>query len=64
MPLFEYVCEDCGLIFSEFRSSAERDNPIDCPDCGGHDVHRKMSMFSSFGGDSTGSASCGPGAFT
>jgi putative FmdB family regulatory protein len=35
MPLYEYECEECGEVFSELRSSAEREAPIVCPRCGG-----------------------------
>jgi putative FmdB family regulatory protein len=32
MPLYEYKCEPCG-IFDHWRSLAERDLPVICPDC-------------------------------
>jgi putative FmdB family regulatory protein len=33
MPLYDYLCDDCG-DFRALRSISERDGPIDCPDCG------------------------------
>lgn len=35
MPLYEYECEDCRLVFDELRKADEREAPISCPDCGG-----------------------------
>ncbi|UCH85584.1 MAG: zinc ribbon domain-containing protein [Candidatus Latescibacterota bacterium] len=35
MPLYEYKCDKCQIVFSELRSMAEREEPIACPDCGG-----------------------------
>lgn len=35
MPLYEYKCDGCGEVFYELRRSAEREDPIACPDCGG-----------------------------
>jgi putative FmdB family regulatory protein len=33
MPLYEYICDDCGP-FVHARPMAEYDDPQDCPDCG------------------------------
>jgi putative FmdB family regulatory protein len=35
MPIYEYRCERCGAVFSELRRIAERDEPAQCPNCGG-----------------------------
>lgn len=32
MPLYEFKCNDCG-IFDAWRSLAEYNNPVNCPDC-------------------------------
>ncbi len=36
MPLYVYECVDCKLRFDKLRPVAVRDEPIGCPDCGGH----------------------------
>jgi putative FmdB family regulatory protein len=35
MPIYEYVCRDCGEVGSKLRSIAERTAATDCPRCGG-----------------------------
>ncbi|MCX7321475.1 MAG: zinc ribbon domain-containing protein [Hyphomicrobiales bacterium] len=32
MPVYEYLCGDCGP-FTDFRPMAECDDPQDCPHC-------------------------------
>ena len=34
MPVYEYVCKNCGP-FTRTRAMAEYDLPSDCPQCGG-----------------------------
>jgi len=68
MPIYEYVCMTCESHFEELvRNGAEPD----CPDCGGENVRRQLSVFSargdspqpSFGGGGGGccGGSCGCG---
>ena len=33
MPVYDYMCEDCGP-FTALRPMAEYREPCDCPDCG------------------------------
>jgi putative FmdB family regulatory protein len=33
MPTYDYACASCGG-FDAFRSMAQRDEPVACPDCG------------------------------
>ena len=58
MPLSEYICMDCGKVFTEFRSISDRDNPLTCPGCNRDNVERKMTAAASLGVDSTGAGSC------
>lgn len=44
MPLYEYKCDKCEKVFSELRNMAEREDPIECPECGG----KGKIMFSTF----------------
>ncbi len=45
MPIFEYRCEDCGGEFEDLVPHAERDEPQECPCCGGKKSKRLMSRF-------------------
>ncbi len=43
MPIYEFVCGSCGEEFEELVLGSRRD--IKCPNCGGEEVHKKMSAF-------------------
>lgn len=65
MPMYEYVCEDCGGRHEALRSFSERDHAARCKGCGG-EAKRALSAFAvSRGGASAASASsaasCSPG---
>jgi putative FmdB family regulatory protein len=64
MPLFEYVCSECGMVFTEFRLVAERDSSLECPECHSSNVERKMSAFASLGGVTSGGACVPQGGFS
>jgi len=49
MPMYEYKCEGCGKVFSELRKIADREKPIQCPECGG-EGRVVMSTFAAGGG--------------
>ena len=42
MPVYEFVCEDCGP-FEQRRSVAEAGDPMACPSCG-REARRVYSM--------------------
>jgi putative FmdB family regulatory protein len=42
MPTYEYVCEACGHEFERFQKMTE-DAVRECPECGRHDVRRRIS---------------------
>jgi len=45
MPIFEYVCRDCG---SKFEKLIRRDSDYDtlaCPQCGARDLNKELSTF-------------------
>ncbi len=44
MPLFEYRCRDCDLLFEWLQSRAD-DVPASCPRCGSGQVARQLSVF-------------------
>jgi len=46
MPIYEFVCPDCGWEFEELlRNSAEADS-TPCPACDSKYVLKKISVFS------------------
>ncbi|MDX1658076.1 MAG: FmdB family zinc ribbon protein [Nitriliruptorales bacterium] len=42
MPLYEYVCRDCGSTVERILSHDEADTPGACPECDG-DLDRRFS---------------------
>ena len=69
MPLFEFICEECGVIFEELVRSSSTISGVICPDCQSDQVKKKISTFASkvAGGGSSftssaSAASCSPGS--
>ena len=58
MPLYEYLCDDCGDVTETLRSMATADDAIACEHCGSKKTHRTHSVFAAA---STDSASGAPG---
>ncbi|MFN2190676.1 MAG: FmdB family zinc ribbon protein [Candidatus Promineifilaceae bacterium] len=65
MPIFEFVCLDCGESFDKLTRSSFVMSDINCPSCESHEVRKKLSLFSSkvSGGTrgATSTTSCAPG---
>lgn len=67
MPIFEFVCSDCGRPFEELVRSAAAVDVVACPGCGSQQVKKKISTFASkiSGGSSfslgSSAASCSTG---
>ena len=34
MPVYVYRCPKCGKVFEATRRMADRNDPIECPECG------------------------------
>ncbi|MBU0495093.1 MAG: zinc ribbon domain-containing protein [Chloroflexi bacterium] len=45
MPVYEYVCPDCGCKFELLRPMSRRDQTTTCPQCGGSQAGRQLSRF-------------------
>ena len=45
MPIYEYLCPDCGAEFESIRPVSRADDPIDCKACG-KPATRQISNFS------------------
>lgn len=46
MPIFEYLCEDCGNKFEKLvRRSENGSNGVHCPSCGQEHLKQQFSTF-------------------
>jgi putative FmdB family regulatory protein len=60
MPIYEYVCLDCGDIFEALRPMHEADKPIVCENCESEHTSRKLAvLFAQSGGRPLASNSTG-----
>ena len=70
MPIFEFVCAECGKPFEQLVFGNNRVGEVACPDCHSQNVTKKISTFASrlSGGSSTSfgsafsSSSCSTGS--
>ncbi|MGD2157215.1 MAG: zinc ribbon domain-containing protein [Anaerolineales bacterium] len=68
MPLYEFVCEECGKLFEELVRSASAVGEVICPECNSERVQKMVSTFASkIAGSSAfssgaSSAACNPGS--
>lgn len=69
MPIYEYVCLDCGERFELIRSMKEADSPIACEACESQHTSRMLALFNAHsagrvvaGSQSGGCASCSGGS--
>ncbi|MBI4715726.1 MAG: zinc ribbon domain-containing protein [Nitrospirae bacterium] len=49
MPVYEFVCEECGARFEKLVS--QRDQPVSCIQCAGKRVKKQFSVFATGGAD-------------
>ncbi|MGC9325686.1 MAG: FmdB family zinc ribbon protein [Desulfomonilia bacterium] len=54
MPIYEYVCQDCGSEFEALVSISSKKNPI-CPQCESTRLKKKISLIAT---DKSGCSSC------
>jgi putative FmdB family regulatory protein len=69
MPIYEYVCLDCGERFELIRSMKEADEPIACEACESEHTSRMLALFNAHsagrvvaGSQSGGCAGCSGGS--
>lgn len=67
MPMFGFVCQECGESFEELVFSTSRINEVVCPKCGSEQVEKQLSRiaapsFSTGASGSLGAASCSTGS--
>lgn len=54
MPLYDFVCEECGHEFEHFKRLSERTDPVECPECG--ELGKRVLSGFAVGGSSTSSS--------
>lgn len=69
MPIYEYLCKNCGQRFEIVRSIREADSPIVCKSCQSDQTQRTLSVFYAqsgskiiAGGNNGGCAGCSSGS--
>jgi putative FmdB family regulatory protein len=45
MPIYEFYCRNCHMIFNFYSSSVNTDKRPKCPKCGKTKLERQMSLF-------------------
>jgi len=55
MPLYEYHCPHCEIKFTSLRLFSKADAPATCPQCGGQDTKRAISLFATLSKSADGS---------
>lgn len=45
MPVYEYVCKECGNRFDALRTMSQADAPIACEGCRSQNTERALSVF-------------------
>lgn len=73
MPIYEYRCCKCGLVFEEITTAARQDQP-DCPGCGAKKAEKLISAATVHSGEAqalgamnaakASSSGCGSGGFS
>ena len=51
MPIYEYICADCGNAFSHLHKRFNEPFPP-CPQCGSSNVKKELSTFSTASSES------------
>lgn len=49
MPIYEFYCPTCHVIFNFLSKSVDTEKKPDCPKCGRKKIERQISMFAAVG---------------
>ena len=49
MPIYEFYCDACNVIFNFFSSRINTEKKPDCPRCGKKQLARRISTFATIG---------------
>ncbi len=63
MPIYEYICNECGERFSLLRGINAKDD-AQCPKCSSSQVRKVMSSFCCSSGAGSGFSSAPAGGFS
>jgi putative FmdB family regulatory protein len=63
MPIYEYLCDDCGTKFEKLVRNAAASSDVECPSCGEAHVSEQLSTFATHANGTAREAapSCGSG---
>lgn len=62
MPIYEYICLECGHEFEKLVRNSTESNDIQCPECKSSQLEDKVSGFASVSAaGGLGSSNCTPG---
>lgn len=64
MPIYEFVCKQCGHPFEKWVRYGEDINQQECPECHSRETQKRITIFSTSTNSSTSSSSsssCGGG---
>ncbi len=65
MPIYEFICEECGEMFEELVRSASDTQGVICPACQGEQVKKRISIIGSmFSAGKTGASWSAPSCNT
>jgi putative FmdB family regulatory protein len=56
MPIYEYLCQDCGKKFEGRGSEATETSELECPGCGQKHLQQEYSTFAAHANGSPKSA--------
>ncbi|MFH0958968.1 MAG: zinc ribbon domain-containing protein [Pseudomonadota bacterium] len=59
MPIFEFICEDCGKEFERIFFLSECNENVSCPVCESNRTKKTFSVFAKSGIEKSLSSSCG-----
>lgn len=62
MPIYVYICEDCGHTFEELLLSRDSESALTCPQCRAQHLKRIQSTFATSAGSRETAPTCGGGA--
>ena len=68
MPIYEYVCQNCGQKYEKLVRSNSAAPELKCPHCGSSQARKALSLFgthaasgeAAWSAASSSAASCGP----
>jgi putative FmdB family regulatory protein len=54
MPLYEYRCRGCHQVFEVLQDTGAGARGVDCPECGGRELEKLLSVFAPATGNGAG----------